>query len=1269
MPPHDEFLPRDDPEARARAEANSDTPSGFSHFIGEAALGHATENSRRDDQSDAVAWAARGPRNVGGRIRALMQDPRNPGTLYAGSALGGLWKTTNAGDTWTPLPSLRHGSKEVAAPIGAIGICHRAPETLYVGTGEPKRNYSAGYGLFYSADGGGTFEKIAEAFEAPVASPRFERILVDPWEPGRAWCAGPRGLWRSQPGDPPSFGGSADIIDGVPAPNGRQDVTDVAIDFGNRAGATAPATFTVYTAVRGVGVYRATFDRAANDYTVSGGARWARVLAFQGTAPTAAHLAVGRGRIKLALCEGRPNRVYAAFGQDDNSLFNVYRSNNGGGAWAATTAGNFMVELPRTADYAMVLEVHPTNPDLLYVGSVNLYRSTNGGGGWDQVIDWHQYSLGDRAQHADQHAVLFDRSNANNVWIGNDGGISLWDATARPAARWRKRSHGILAAQFYDIAAHPTYPFIYGGGLQDNGTWVSYGGPSWYRLDGGDGGGMAFAVNNPQRFMTSWQGNDGAADGVNRTTLESPNLPVAVFPSPNQPNEHNMLPDVPGTGATPVAALFRHMAVFNVGLLSNFTLADGTVMQGVFGGRLVGHPTRVDHYLVARQGGAHLSTDGSVFNLLTGAGANDPSSINVDVTALTYAAFDPDHEWWIGAGNRQSHPPPPPPPPAPPVALVGAGQIFRTDDAGATWHQVGDAAMADHRIADIAVHPGNASIVAVAVGAFDPQVFVSADKGGSWHEISSRDRDGRRLAQSPVTSLVWDPRGAATTNQPQTLYVGTAVGVYVARDIDLTDANPRPTWRHLNTGMPLVLVQDLDIAVNQGVGGAGPRHILRCATFGRGVFEAELQGTPPVRLLVRSTVIDDGRQYPAAQTFDFDPRLRAPGTGTRTDLAWHQAIDLRLDSPVNFDYGDVFDAAEFDEEFRSGILRIGEDNRVYVQVHNTGARAADGVRVQLLFANAELTAGGDARAPDLDADFWTNYPDPPAGPLWREAGRQMLNGLESGQPRVVAFHWTPPFDLGPNVALLSLLSHDDDRIDFAGQVLDVDEQVHGDTALSRAERRAALRIVRTEGAMFTRDAVDDVGLPGSVAWGGRSNDIVVVPDPAGDPDAEFASRHDRRLGDVVRAGQENRIYVRVFNRRGAQITARVRVLTAAFTDAADPSAWSERGVAEVEADAADPSAWSERGVAEVEVPAHDARFIDPAITWSPTAADDPAPGQDYKAVLVIALLSIVVPAGGAELDPEPDRTTITDLNGFWRFFRNVERSNNAAFRALPYIPA
>ena len=259
-----------------------------------------------------------------------MQDPQTSRTLYAGAAQGGIWKSEDGGDTWRSLATLLREGKEVAAPIGSIGLCHREPQHIYVGTGEPIQGWPGGHGLFYSSNGGTSFSRIAPpssgAAADPIRADRFERIFVDPWQPKRAWIAAPTGLWRSGPGASaaaaPVFGAAADAIDAAPVAGNPQDITDIAIDFGDRTQAAPPPAFTVFAAVRGQGVFRATFDTVTGTYRLNAGVAWTRLgAAAAGPAfaalPTvaAAQLNGVRGRIKLALCERNAQHVYFIMAQ------------------------------------------------------------------------------------------------------------------------------------------------------------------------------------------------------------------------------------------------------------------------------------------------------------------------------------------------------------------------------------------------------------------------------------------------------------------------------------------------------------------------------------------------------------------------------------------------------------------------------------------------------------------------------------------------------------------------------------------------------------------------------------------------------------------------------------------------------------------------------------------------------------------------------------------------------------------------------------------
>src|SRR5207244_3433051 len=140
-------------------------------------------------------------------------------------------------------------------------------------------------------------------------------------------------------------------------------------------------------------------------------------------------------------------------------------------------------------------EVHPDNPAIVVAGAMNLVRSSDFGVNWTLVMDWQNWSRGDRAQHGDIHALVFDANDPRRLWVGNDSGLSMTPdivlGNPRTDQGWRKRSHGIAAAQFNDVAVHPVYAYMLGGGLQDNGSYITFGGESWFAVGDADGGQIA----------------------------------------------------------------------------------------------------------------------------------------------------------------------------------------------------------------------------------------------------------------------------------------------------------------------------------------------------------------------------------------------------------------------------------------------------------------------------------------------------------------------------------------------------------------------------------------------------------------------------------------------------------------------------------------------------------------------------------------------------------------------------------------------------------
>ncbi len=293
-------------------------------------------------RAQRAPWVERGPANVSGRTRALVVDPDDPThhTWIAGSVGGGLWKTSDAGQSWTPLgadmPNLA-----IAALVQAAGN----PDVLYAGTGEGFGNSDAvsGAGVFKSTDRGLSWVQLP----ATAANPDFRavnRLVVDPENADVVLAATNEGIFRSADG-----GGSWTAV------YRRGDATG---DFGGRLQqiVATPGNFAVqYAAENSVGVLKST----------DGGQTWA---------PASEGLGGGFNRIEVAVAPSQPTRLYAA-AEGATSL--LFMSDDAAGHWqpvVETSEANEPDWLGAQGWYDNAVAVHPFSADTLFMGGINLWK-------------------------------------------------------------------------------------------------------------------------------------------------------------------------------------------------------------------------------------------------------------------------------------------------------------------------------------------------------------------------------------------------------------------------------------------------------------------------------------------------------------------------------------------------------------------------------------------------------------------------------------------------------------------------------------------------------------------------------------------------------------------------------------------------------------------------------------------------------------------------------------------------------------------------------
>ncbi|MCX5691757.1 MAG: hypothetical protein NTV94_18520 [Planctomycetota bacterium] len=434
----------------------------------------------------AQSWSSLGPSQTTayggstGRIAAIACSPINADTYFIAAADGGIWRTTNAGSSWTPLTDHLPTSA-----FGALLIDPATPTTIYAGSGEANFAHHSrpGEGLFRSSDNGTTW---VQRGSTQLAGRSISRLALDSAPTPRLYAAltraggfpgptaaknhpgalNPRGIWFST-----DRGDSWSPISSIP----DQDITDFAIEPGN--------SDTLYAAIGTItgspvnGIWKST-DR---------GISWSRL---SGGLPAA----TSTGRIGLAIAPNNPARLYAyiALPADTSGAGAItqgaYRSDDRGVTWTAIPIGDSQATY---GWYFTTIGINPTNAADVCFGALSLFRSTTSGTSLANL----------NIPHPDVHAITFDA--AGRLVAGCDGGIYRYANST-----WTTLNTGLTITQCMPgFSTHPTDDSFFMVGLQDNGSLRRSGNTTiWTWVTGGDGGWTQIDPTNPSRIFTESQG-------------------------------------------------------------------------------------------------------------------------------------------------------------------------------------------------------------------------------------------------------------------------------------------------------------------------------------------------------------------------------------------------------------------------------------------------------------------------------------------------------------------------------------------------------------------------------------------------------------------------------------------------------------------------------------------------------------------------------------------------------------------------------------------
>jgi photosystem II stability/assembly factor-like uncharacterized protein len=726
-----------------------------------------------------LPWRNIGPANMGGRVTDIEAVESNPAILYVGSASGGIFKSVNAGTTWTPIFD-RYGTGN----IGDIAIYQRNPEIIYVGTGESCVRNSVGWGdgVYKSTDGGKTFVNLGLKDTHHISE-----VIIHPTNPDIVWVAAQGHLWghRGERGIYKTTDGGRtwrQLTKGLPN-DGKTGASELVIDPGNANVLYAGFWERIRMPHRFLsggpngGIFKST----------DGGESWTKLSHGLPTGDIGKiGLAVSRSnpRVVMAIVEAEYQPQQRANNQANPEFTDltklgsgIYRSEDGGASWQFVNRHN------NRPFYYSHIWLDPNNDKRLYVLATDARVSEDGGRTFARELP----SMG-----GDFHALWINPANSDHMYVGNDKGSYVSYDRATTMVLFDNMAIG----QFYAVTADNRDPYWLYGGLQDNGNW---GGPSnsrdvngilndhWFKFHSGDGFHATVDPNDWRTVYTESQGgNLRRLDAVFRQQGKS------ITPRPATITNFAQL--FPGV-AMSVQRLPRDQFRFNWS--SPIILSPHNSQTIYFGGNYMFKSTdRGDTWTIISP---DLSTrDTARANPESGGLTRDVSGAETNATILTISE-SPVTAGLIWAGTDD-------------------GNVQVTRDGGATWTNVRaniknvPAMTWVSRVESSRFDPATAYVTFDGHRSddFKPYVFKTADYGKTWTSITAN-----LPANEPVYVIKEDLKNR------NLLFVGTEFGVYATID-------GGRTWQSMSNNLPRVAVHDLIIHPRE--------NDLIAATHGRSIW-------------------------------------------------------------------------------------------------------------------------------------------------------------------------------------------------------------------------------------------------------------------------------------------------------------------------------------------------------------------------------------------------------------------------------------------------
>jgi photosystem II stability/assembly factor-like uncharacterized protein len=724
-------------------------------------------------------WRSIGPASAGGRITDIAALDTDFRYAIVAAASGGVWKTVNAGTTWTPIFD-HYG----ASSIGAVAMFQKDPQILWVGTGEANNRNSVawGDGIYKSTDGGQTFTNVGLKDTFQIA-----RIVTHPTNPDIVYAAAIGNLW-GYTGDRGVFktadGGRTwqKLTTGLPN-DGKTGATDLVIDPDNPE--VLIAAF--YQRLRQPWRFDSGGPSGGIFKTTDGGRTWKKLATGLPAGDT--------GRIGLDIYRKNPKIVMAIVEHgfqcgggrgaapaspdcaDMTKLGSgVYRSEDGGETW------KFLNRYNNRPFYYSQIRINPSDDQLVYVLATSVQWSRDGG----KTLTQAQAPFGPNYDH---HAMWIDPTNKDRFYLGKDKGLTLTHDHGATFIYFDNLPIG----QFYKVGTDMREPYAIYGGLQDNG---SIGTMSFTR--------DVLGIRNDASWKMHWDdGQYVAVDPTDWRTIYSEGTqgsfrvvdPIGHTDTPRRPTPRNITNFQTSTGKDPAAADAAQAIRFN--WTSPFIISPHDPKVVYYGTNYL--LKTADKGLTWQIVSPDLSKNDLSKNNKGSGGLTQESTGAEGYATLFSVSESPIAKGVIWAGTDD-------------------GNVWVTRDGGGAWTEVDAAIPAVPKGLWVSRVVASAADANTAYVSFDGHrsdnraawLFRTADGGKTWTNLSAG-----LAPNQPVYVIEEDSRN------PDLLFVGTEFGLQASLDRGRT-------WQPMTNGLPTVAVYDIVIHPRD-------RDVI-LATHGRGIY-------------------------------------------------------------------------------------------------------------------------------------------------------------------------------------------------------------------------------------------------------------------------------------------------------------------------------------------------------------------------------------------------------------------------------------------------